>query len=78
MGTNTCASRLSISGAEAENLIQQFYQTFPEIKEWMERVKIFTFQHRRVSSLLGRSRPIKIDTQNRFFYFSVSYFLFFI
>ena len=65
MGAHTCASRLKVSVREAENLMAQFHRTFPEINEWMKKVRENTARQRRVSTLLGRSRPIEIDQKGK-------------
>ena len=57
-GANSIAEQLKISGQEAQEIIDNFYNGFPKVREWMERSKDFARRYGYVETLWGRRRHL--------------------
>jgi DNA polymerase-1 len=59
------ASRLGISNSEGKELIDQYFDRFPGILEYIEETKKFAKEHGYVKTLMGRRRYIpRINSRN--------------
>ena len=58
LGTNSLAEQLSISKAEADDIINSFYREFPTVKSWMDETKRFAHNSGYVEDVWGRRRRL--------------------
>ncbi|HOT14828.1 MAG TPA: DNA polymerase I [Bacteroidales bacterium] len=59
------AQRMNISRTEAMNLIQEYFKTFPGIKQYMTKMVLFAKEHGYVDTILQRRRYLPdIHSQN--------------
>ncbi len=61
------AEALSIKPAEAQEFIDKYFETYPNIKQYMEMTKIFALQNGYVETLYGRKRYFanELNSSNR-------------
>lgn len=57
-GANSIAEQLKISGQEAQEIIDNFYNGFPKVREWMNKSKDFAKKYGYVETLWGRRRHL--------------------
>lgn len=57
-GANSIAEQLNISGEEAQEIIDNFYNGFPKVREWMNKSKEFAKKNGYVETLWGRRRHL--------------------
>ncbi len=56
MGVNALRSNLGSSKEEAENFICDYFNTYPKLAEWIEKVKVITKEIGYTTTLFGRRR----------------------
>ena len=59
------ADRLSISKDEAKQMIESYFNAFPKVYDYLEKIKAFAHEHEYVETLFGRRRFIQdINSRN--------------
>ena len=59
------ADRLNMSKTEAKEMIENYFQAFPKVYEYLEKTKAFAHEHEYVETLFGRRRFIQdINSRN--------------
>lgn len=59
------ADRLSITKTEAKQMIESYFQAFPKVYDYLEKIKAFAHEHEYVETLFGRRRFIQdINSRN--------------
>jgi DNA polymerase-1 len=61
MGSRKLADELGISTAEAKEIIQAYFATFPTVKRYLEQIQDDAKHHGYVETLLGRRRVFDYD-----------------
>ena len=56
IGAFGLANRLEIKNSEAKDIIDRYFSTYPNVREYMENTKKFAHEHGYVETLLGRRR----------------------
>ncbi len=59
------ADRLEMSKTEAKEMIDSYFQAFPKVYDYLEKIKAFAHEHEYVETLFGRRRFIQdINSRN--------------
>ena len=56
IGAFGLANRLELKNSEAKDIIDRYFSTYPNVREYMENTKKFAHEHGYVETLLGRRR----------------------
>lgn len=58
MGPQAAAARLGIDINTASKITNSFFNNFPQVKSWIQRVKLLAKQHCHVKTIIGRTRQL--------------------
>lgn len=71
MGSYTLAGLLGITPKEAQQLIDNLYDTYPELREWIKGNEKFVAKHKYVETLWGTRRRFKgVNFNQKFGYYA--------